>query len=73
VGEAVAEGEPTEVERRLGLDWILPDGPEPPDLEHVPDEQTVLQVAAAWSIEPATLDVVPTESESGLLGRRPSG
>jgi hypothetical protein len=72
-GEAVAEGEPTEVERRLGLDWILPEPGEPPDWDSVPDEESVLEVAEAWSVDPRSLDLVPVESEIGLLGRRPSG
>jgi hypothetical protein len=71
-GTAVAEGEPTDVERTLGFDWVLAAGSEPPDWEHVPDEETVLEVAASWSIDPSTLDRVPSNSETGLLGRRPS-
>jgi hypothetical protein len=47
-------------------------GPTHVQFDLVPDEETVLEVAEAWSIDPRALDLVPSESETGLLGRRPS-
>jgi len=54
-GETAATGVPTSVERRLGDD-------EPPD------EQTVMEVAAAWSVDPRTLGSVASDGTSGAVG-----
>jgi hypothetical protein len=54
-GETSAQGEPTQIERELDLE--------------LPDEDSVMQVAGAWSIDPQTLDRVRTESDTGTFGR----
>ncbi|MEQ1700574.1 MAG: hypothetical protein ABMA25_10705 [Ilumatobacteraceae bacterium] len=61
-----AEGEPTDVERRLGLDVAetSDDGP-------WPDEETVLEVAGAWSIDPQLLDESMVDGRSAIWGVRP--
>lgn len=54
------EGDPTSAEVALlsgpAEDWL-------------PDEETVLAVAAAWSIDPSSLDEAPPTSRPPLLGR----
>jgi hypothetical protein len=70
-GEATASGEPTEVERRLGFDWIVGDEDELPELDDVPDEDAVMQVAGAWSVDPQTLGGVSSESTTGFVGSLP--
>jgi len=60
-GEVQEEGEPTPIE--LELDATLPEA----------DEEEVLRVAAAWSVDPLTLHTVESSSPDGLLGRLPTG
>lgn len=61
-----AEGEPTEVERRLGLDLA-----ETSDDGLWPDEEMVLEVAGAWSIDPQLLDESMVDGRSVIWGIRP--
>lgn len=56
-GEQSASGEPTDAEHGLDLELV--------------DEETVLDIAAAWSIDPRTLGVVQSEGETGTLGFLP--
>jgi hypothetical protein len=65
-GEAI--GQPTAVECALGLDWTIEQPSAPPDEAAVPDEEAVMQVAAAWSIDPRELADTPTASDTGLAG-----
>jgi hypothetical protein len=69
--EAQAIGEPTAIERDLGLDWTTERPSPPPDEAAVPDEETVMQVAAAWGIDPRELADTPTSSNTGLAGHLP--
>jgi hypothetical protein len=69
--EAQAIGEPTAIERALGLDWTTERPSPPPDEAAVPDEETVMQVAAAWGIDPRELADTPTSSNTGLAGHLP--
>jgi hypothetical protein len=71
VGQASAYGEPTDIERELGFDWALPAGSDLAAGDEWPDEETVMQVAGAWSVDPQTLDLVETESDTGTFGRLP--
>jgi hypothetical protein len=53
-------GIPTPEERRLGLDaWSE---------EHWPDEDDVINIAGAWSIDPITLDDRKEPRSKGILG-----
>lgn len=61
-----AEGEPTEVERRLGLDV-----PGPTDGEPWLDEEIVLEVAREWSIDPQQLDESLVDNRSAVWGVLP--
>ena len=70
-GEAASSGEPTEIERRLGFDWTIGDEGEAPDVDEFPDEETVMQVAGEWSIDPRTLGSVASESATGVVGFLP--
>lgn len=63
-GEALSEGEPTDVERRLGLEDVTFDS----DV----DEDTVMDIAAAWSLDPRLLDTTPTSAPTGTFGERRS-
>jgi len=67
-GEAETVGEPTEIERSLGFDWVIDAPGPPPDDAVLPDEEDVMGVAAAWSIDPQELDVIPTSAAQGLRG-----
>jgi hypothetical protein len=69
--EAQAIGEPTAIERALGLDWTTEQPSPPPDDAAVPDEEAVMQVAGVWSIDPRDLADTPTSSSTGLAGRLP--
>lgn len=69
---ASAEGEPTAVERDLGLSRI-PGEPGAPvagdEEEPCLDEAEVLRVAAAWSLDPSTLEGRDGPCEPGVVGR----
>ncbi len=67
-GEAETVGEPTEIERSLELDWVIDTPGPPPDDAALPDEEGVMRVAAAWSIDPQELDVIATSAAQGLGG-----
>jgi hypothetical protein len=67
--EAEAIGEPTDVERERGFDWVLEQPAAPPQDEAVPDEEDVMLVAAQWSLDPRELANTATSSEIGLSGR----
>jgi hypothetical protein len=78
-GEVLADsGEPTPVE--LGFHWYPPsredsdEGDEDPDAEEdlLPDEEAVMKVAGAWSINPDLLETLPASSLRGVLARAPS-
>ena len=58
------EGEPTEQEEDL-----LPDTHADPDDWELADEDRVMEVAAAWSVDPTTLDDRDDVGDTGLLGR----
>ncbi len=59
IGEQlVDEGEPTPIERSLDLD--------------PPDEETVMAVAGAWSVDPTRLEEEHPEVRDGWLGRFPA-
>jgi hypothetical protein len=68
--EAAATGEPTAIERSLGFDWAIEQPSAPPDHSIVPDEEAVMQVAGAWSLDPRELADTPTSSDLGVSGRR---
>jgi hypothetical protein len=57
--EAEAIGEPPAIERALGFDWTIEQPSPPPDQAAAPDEEAVMQVAAAWSIDPASSPTFP--------------
>ena len=64
-GDIVAnEGEPTDIENKLTSKW---DDPEELPLEI--DEESVIAVADAWSIDPGTLDERDDPRENGWLCR----
>jgi hypothetical protein len=63
-GEAESVGEPTEAERQLGLAEV--------SFESDVDEDNVLEVAAAWSLDPRELDTTPTSAATGTFGERRS-
>jgi hypothetical protein len=71
--EAEAIGEPPAIERALGCDWTIEQPSLPPDEAAVPDEEAVMLVAAAWSIDPRELADIPTTSNAGLAGHLPHG
>ena len=69
VGEAGAvlwnDGAPTEAEQALGLDF-------PPDFldtELRPNEESVMQVAGLWSVDPSTLEDLDEAPSRGLVGQ----
>lgn len=59
------EGEPTEHDEDL-----LPATDADPDDWELPDEERVMEIAAAWSVDPTTLDERDDVPDEGLLGRR---
>lgn len=65
-GSWTAEGEPTEVERQLGLETAesINDGPGL-------DEEIVLEIAGAWSIDPQLLDESMVDGRSAVWGLLP--
>jgi hypothetical protein len=70
VGESGAfaeDGEPTEVERDLGLAGLDED-----TAGEAISEDTVLEVARAWSIDPRELETTPTCARTGIHGDLPS-
>jgi hypothetical protein len=69
--EAEAIGEPTAIERALGFDWTTEQPSTPAGEAVVPDEEAVMQVAGAWSIDPRELADTPTTSTTGLAGHLP--
>jgi hypothetical protein len=78
-GEVLADsGEPTPVE--LSFRWYPfsqddnGEGDEEQDTEEdlFPDEEAVMKVAGAWSINPQVLETLPVSSLRGVLARAPS-
>jgi hypothetical protein len=59
------EGEPGELEQDL-----LPDGAADWDDWEFADEERVIQLAGAWSVDPTRLDERADIDDTGLLGRR---
>ena len=58
------EGEPTEHDED-----VLPDGDAEWDDWEIADEERVMEIAAAWSVDPTTLDEGDGVPGEGLLGR----
>jgi len=59
------EGEPTELDADL-----LPETDADPDDWEFADEERVIEIAAAWSVDPTLLDERDDVPDTGLLGRR---
>lgn len=66
-GDWVAEGQSTDVEQRLGFGGTRPEGQDGPWVK----EETVLDVAGAWSIDPQLLDESMVDGRSAVWGVRP--
>ena len=60
-------GEPTEVERTLGLVGLTEE-----KAGDLISEETVMQVAGDWSLDPQELATIPTSDPTGLHGQLPS-
>lgn len=71
-GEVLTDsGEPTPVE--LGFKWY-PLREEDADLEEeeiLPNEESVMKVAGAWSVNPQLLETFPSSSSRGVLAKAP--
>ncbi len=68
-GHVAWHGEPTGTERELGCFVDDPRDQSDDDVKWWPDAAVVAEVAAAWSLDPRTIDRVATEPSVGWLGR----
>lgn len=75
-GQRRVLGEETATERELGFKFFDPSSPESQEPGYwerkdltFPDEQSVLEVAAKWSIDPSKLDEMELPPAYGLLGK----
>jgi hypothetical protein len=65
-------GELTDAERSLGIDLSIPLSEALEEGLATPDEDTVLAVAAGWSVNPLRLDENPNTARRGIVGLHPA-
>jgi hypothetical protein len=63
------EGDPTSEEKSLGL--VYDESAQAFDVRNWPDEEDVMKLAGAWSVNPDTLDTISLPKSLGFVGNLP--